>query len=108
MNVNIKMSRQKHYAEVLVEPHDNLFSKGLNAARCLVKIKGSQAVLRIMNPNFQEVYLPHNFIVAQAMEIDNEKIFPLDGQNQNKFKNPTINQISLEVENQTQIQFNLD
>lgn len=86
MNVNIKMSRQKHNAEVLVEPHENLFSKGLNAASCLVKIKGSQAVLRIMNPNFQDVYLPHNFIVAQAMEIDNEEIFPLDGQNENNSK----------------------
>lgn len=37
INVNIKMSRQKHNAEMLVEPHENLFSKGLNAARCLVK-----------------------------------------------------------------------
>lgn len=108
MNVNIKMSRQKHNAEVLLEPHANLFSKGLNAARCLVKIKGSQAVLRIMNPNFQDVYLPHNFIVAHAMEIDKEEMFPLDGQNQNKLKSPTINQISPEVKNQTQIQFNLD
>lgn len=61
-----------------------------------------------MNLSFQDVYLPHNFIVAQAMEIDNEEIFPLDGQNQNKLKNPTMNQISPEVENQTQIQFNLD
>lgn len=50
------------------------------------EIKGSQAVLRIMNPSFQDVCLPHNFIVAQAMEIDNEEIFPLDGQNQNKLK----------------------
>lgn len=37
-----------------------------------MKIKGSQAVLGIMNPSFQDVYLPHNVIVAQAMEIDNE------------------------------------
>lgn len=39
MIVNIKMLRQKHNAEVLLEPHENLFSKELNAARCLVKSK---------------------------------------------------------------------
>lgn len=108
MNVEIKISRQKHNVEVLLEPHENLFSKGLNAAKCLVKIKGSHAVFRIMNPNFHDVYLPHNFIVAHAMEIDEKQIFPFDCQNQNKPKGPTINQISPDIENHAQIQFNLE
>lgn len=61
-----------------------------------------------MNPNFHDVYLPHNFIVAHAMEIDEKQIFPFDCQNQNKPKGPTINQISPDIENHAQIQFNLE
>lgn len=55
---------------MLFEFYENLFLKGLNVVKCLVKIKGSYVVFRIMNLNFYDVYLFYNFIVVYVMEID--------------------------------------
>lgn len=109
MVVQVRISRQQQQdREVLLEPHDKLLAKNLSAAKCLIKVHKRMGVIRIMNPHCHNISLPHNYIVAHVMEIEQKHIFPLDATSQNKSKVPQVNQITTEMQKQKEIHFNLD
>ena len=111
MVVEVKISRQQHDKEVLLEPHGKLLGKKLGAAKCLVKLINRKGVLRIMNPQCFEVALPQNYIVAHVMEIEQNQVFPLDsrkGHQQNNSNFQQINEIAPENHKTNEIQFNLN
>lgn len=109
MVVQVRISRQQQQdREVLLEAHDKLLAKNLSAAKCLIKVHKRMGVIRIMNPHCHNISLPHNYIVAHVMEIEQKHIFPLDATSQNKSKVPQVNQITIEIQKQKEIHFNLD
>lgn len=80
MNVPVHMSRHNNGDVVLLEPHSDLETLKLCAARCCVQVNSSQTFIRLINPTFEQVQIPMNFIVANVVEINQEEIVPLDGE----------------------------
>lgn len=70
MNVPVHMSRHNNGDVVLLEPHSDLETLQLCAARCCVQVNSGQTFIRLINPTFEQVQIPMNFIVANVVEIN--------------------------------------
>lgn len=79
MNVPVHISRHNNGDVVLLEPHKDLEALQLCAARCYVQVNSSQAFIRLINPTFEQVQIPMNFIVANVVEINQGEIVSLEG-----------------------------
>lgn len=80
MNVPVHISRHNNGDFVLLEPHRDLEALQLCAARCCVQVNSSQAFIRLINPTFEQVQIPMNFIVANVVEINQGEIVSLEGE----------------------------
>lgn len=78
INVPVHISRHNNGYVVLLEPHRDLEALQLCAARYCVQVNSSQAFIRLINPNFEQVQIPMNFIVANVVEINQGEIVSLE------------------------------
>lgn len=77
----VSISRTFKNEIILLEPVPT--NKDIRVARCLVKAKQSKgsksktfsALVRVLNPTDDDIYLPANFTVASASRVDTENIF---------------------------------
>ena len=79
MNVLVDVSHRNLGEQVLLEPSPSLNSRNLAGAKCMVTIHKPKrtAVMSIINPTKEPVYLPHNLIVATVSDIDINELYPL-------------------------------
>lgn len=82
MNIPVHISRHQNGDIVLLEPHKDLESLNLSAARCCVQVDCSSAFLRVINPTFETIELPMHFVVANVIDVDHESILSLEGGDQ--------------------------
>lgn len=91
--VQVKVSRHHNGATLLLETADNILSHSLAVAKCLVKVKQGKAVIRFMNPTFENIELFPGQIVATVSHIDCVNIFPFGNQTDNR-PVPSVNAVS--------------
>lgn len=70
MNIPVHISRHQNGDIALLEPHKDLQSLNLTAARCCVQVDCDNAFLRVIYPNFETVELPMHFVVADVIDVD--------------------------------------
>lgn len=104
MNVLVHISRHQNGEIVLLEPHVELESFNISAARCCVQVNHSSAYFRIINPTFETVELPTNFVVAQVVDIDQDNILSLEGESREV---SALNPDNSKTTSQNQVQFDL-
>lgn len=64
----------------------------------------SSAYFRIINPTFETVELPTNFVVAQVVDIDQDNILSLEGESREV---SALNPDNSKTTSQNQVQFDL-
>lgn len=77
MNVIVRVSRRKSGDQVLLEPAPSLNTRNLAGAKCMVTIQKRTAVISIINPTDEPVYLPINTVVATVSDVDIDELYPL-------------------------------
>lgn len=104
MNIPVHISRHQNGDIVLLEPHKDLESLNLSAARCCVQVDCSSAFLRVINPTFETIELPMHFVVANVIDVVHESILSLEGGSKNV---SALNPDSSENQCKGEIQFDL-
>jgi hypothetical protein len=74
----VHISRRTPGENVLLEPTQNLASKKIMAARCVVQVGQGKAVIRLVNPTNKRIYLPRRYILANVLDINTDNINKLD------------------------------
>ncbi|CAC5362590.1 unnamed protein product [Mytilus coruscus] len=64
--------------QVLLEPTPNLEKKQLMGARCIVTVIQGKSVFRIINPTNKTVQLPRRYVLANAVNVDEQFMQSLD------------------------------
>lgn len=70
MNIQVHISWHQNGDIALLEPHKDLDSLNLTAARCCVQVYCGNAFLRVINPTFETIELPMHFVVADVIDVD--------------------------------------
>lgn len=104
MNIPVHISRHQNGDIVLFEPHKDLESLNLSAARWCVQVDCSGALLRVINPTIETIELPMHFVVANVIDVDHESILSLEGGSRNV---SALNPDSSENKCKCEIQFGL-
>ena len=86
MNVLIAVSHRKLGEHVLLEPSPSLYNKNLAGAKCIVTVEKPKhtAVMSIINPTHEPVYLQYNSVVATVSDIDVNNLYPLNDEAEKK------------------------
>ena len=86
MNVLIAVSHRKLGEHVLLEPSPSLYNKNLAGAKCIVTVEKPKhtAVMSIINPTHEPVYLQYNSVVATVSDIDVNDLYPLNDEAEKK------------------------
>ena len=71
-NFRVKISKLKESKNILLEPTDNLVDRKLMGAKCLVHVKKSKAIFRVLNPTNQTILLQRNLVIANAYRLDEQ------------------------------------
>ena len=71
-NFRVKLSKLKESKNILLEPTDNLVDRKLMGAKCLVHVKKSKAIFRVLNPTNQTILLQRNLVIANAYRLDEQ------------------------------------
>ena len=74
----VHISRRTQGENVLLEPTQNLASKKIMAARCVVQVGQGKAVIRLVNPTNKRIHLPRRYILANVIDINTDNINKLD------------------------------
>ena len=82
MNVLVRISRRKSGDQVLLEPASSLNNRNLAGAKCLVTVNNQKAVMSIINPTNEPVYLSMNTVVATVCEVDRNELYSLADENE--------------------------
>ena len=69
-NIRVQLPRLKETRNILLEPTDNLVDRKLMGAKCLVHVRNSRAIFRVLNPTNQPIVLQRNLVVANAYQLD--------------------------------------
>lgn len=106
MNVPVHISRHNNGDVLLLESHSDLTALQLCAARCCVQVNSSQDFIRLINPTFEQIQIPMNFIVAKVVRINQGEINPLDGEDKSinalhsaSSKSQTNSNLHIDLEN---------
>ncbi|CAC5362608.1 unnamed protein product [Mytilus coruscus] len=74
----VHVSRRIQGEQVLLEPNPNLEKKQLMGARCIVTVNKGKSVFRIINPTNKTVHLPRRYVLANAINVDEQFMQTLD------------------------------
>ncbi|CAC5416210.1 unnamed protein product [Mytilus coruscus] len=74
----VHVSRRIHGEQVLLEPNPNLEKKQLMGARCIVTVNQGKSVFRIINSTNKTVHLPRRYVLANAINVDEQFMETLD------------------------------
>lgn len=76
--LSVKVSKRYSGEEVLLEPLPDMQTLNLLGAKCLVKVKNCQSVLKVLNPTTQEIRLPKGKVLAKVADFDHDAVLNFD------------------------------
>ncbi|CAC5362564.1 unnamed protein product [Mytilus coruscus] len=98
----VHVSRRIQGEQVLLEPNPNLEKKQLMGARCIVTVNKGKSVFRIINPTNKTVHLPRRYVLANAINVDEQFMQTLDNA-----KVKSMNTIETKPKNTDNLEFDL-
>ena len=110
MDVQIAVSRRKLGEQVLLEPRPTLNTYNLAGAKCIVTVSKPKhtAIMSIINPTDEPIFLPRNLKVATVSDIDVNELYPLNDEvEKNKSHGAYCSNINIPSKNETKINFDL-
>ena len=97
----VHISRRTQGEHVLLEPTQNLRSKKIMAARCVVQVGQGKSGIRLANPTNKRIHLPRRYVLANVIDINTDNINKLDEHSLHTM------QANTEKPNRENIQFDL-
>lgn len=76
--LSVKVSKRYSGDEVLLVPLLDMQTLNLLGAKCLVKDKNGQSVLKVLNPRTQEIRLPKGKILTKVADFDHDAVLNFD------------------------------
>lgn len=76
--LSVKVSKRYSGEEVLLVPLPDMQTLNLLGAKCLVKDKNGQSVLKVLNPTTQEIRLPKGKVLAKVADFDHNVVLNFD------------------------------
>ncbi|KAK3095165.1 hypothetical protein FSP39_010953 [Pinctada imbricata] len=69
-DILVRVSNTQNNVEVLLEPHPSLVDFHRMAARCLVRVNESKAIIRVLNPTHSDIKIRAKEIVATVSDVE--------------------------------------
>lgn len=76
--LQVHISSRTQGEQVMLEPTQNLASKKIMAARCVVQVGQGKSVIRLVNPTNKRIHLPRRYVLANVIDIYTDHINKLD------------------------------